>query len=130
MVNPYFFMAATKLDVKNLAGKWNVVWHHTNMSREQYTAVISRDGIFKIVSPPQGEPMPLSESTNDEFPTKAGWYENTDDGSMFVRLREDGRMEMHYFNKYRKDFCSQTYKGIVSSYCTTAIGTKESKINY
>ena len=126
MVNSYFFMAATKLDVKDLAGKWNVVLHHSSVSQEQYTAEISRDGIFKIVSPHLGEPMPLSESTNDEFPAKTGWYENTDDGSMFVRLREDGRMEMHYFDKVRKDFCTRTYKGL-SNYCTIAIGNRESK---
>ena len=126
------FLSGAEINVKELAGKWHIVWDDITKSQEQilgkqYTAVISHDGIFNIVSPHSEILMPLSRSTNDKFPANAGWYQNSDDGTMFVRLKKDGNMVMHYFDESRKDICTRTYKGI-SSYCTTAIGTRKSKL--
>ena len=122
-----FLMTGEELDVKELAGKWHIVLQNITRSQEQIsrTVVIYPDGIFRVVSPHLGEPVPLSKSTNDSFPANTGWYQTTYEGSMFVRLRKDGNLEMHYFDK---DMCKRTYKGI-SSYCVTAIGTRKSKLS-
>ena len=114
------------MDVKGLAGTWDVIWKHSDKSLERRlgkrgTIIISRQGVFQVVQPFTGQRVILAKSTNAAFPASAGWYQRRME-MLFIRCNEKGKLEIHYFDNSPGAPCNRRYKNL-SRYCVGGIGT-------
>ena len=116
------------MDVKGLAGTWEVIWKHSDKSLERrlgkrVTIIISRKGVFQVVRPFTGQRVVLVKSTNAVFPASAGWYQRRmGKGMFFIRCKEKGKLEIHYFDNSPGVPCNRRFKNL-SRYCVGGIGT-------
>ena len=112
------------------------MWKHDCRSQLQklgkrFPAVISQDGALTFIGPDDSTTLIMLRSTHQKFPTTAGWHQYIygNWSSMFLRLKQDGTLELHYFTKGGNPSCRGLYKNI-PYYCGSAVGRRVGMVDF